>query len=330
MLAGVIPFTAESPVAVLLKQVNEPLPAPANGQIRAAAMQAIRKASAKDPADRWASAEAFVTALETALIGEKSIAHVGLRARGFDRSNVRHTLGWTATGGGVLVALASAAWLVVRDPSVAAPRPSTIVSPPAADIPLATRADNRQVPVQAGAPVAAATPQPVPARQSSRPPEVTSTAQDLERPVAAVSAGALPAALAPLEATEPAPAIRPVSVPDRTSTPVVEPQARIPVSGAEVAQPRPSGVVIPPARVRSVPPAYPDVARAAQIEGDVLIEALVDPDGRVRNVNVVRAVHPLLDAAAKAAVLQYQYRPGLRNGVPEAATVRITVSFRIR
>jgi protein TonB len=75
---------------------------------------------------------------------------------------------------------------------------------------------------------------------------------------------------------------------------------------------------------------YPIVARAADLEGDVLLRAVVQSDGKVSNVEVLKSVHPVLDEAARKAVVQYEYAPGRRNGVPEAATVQITVSFRLR
>ena len=89
-------------------------------------------------------------------------------------------------------------------------------------------------------------------------------------------------------------------------------------------------VLTAPVRTRSPAPVYPDVARAAQLEGDVLLEALVGVDGRVSDVRVVRSVHALLDDAARKAVLGYEYTPGLRNGVVEPVRIRITVSFRLR
>ena len=89
-------------------------------------------------------------------------------------------------------------------------------------------------------------------------------------------------------------------------------------------------IVTAPARTRTVSPEYPQVARAAQLEGDVLLEAIVTADGKVTNVSVVRSVHPLLDESARKAVRQYEYAPGRRNGVPESTTIRLTVSFRMR
>jgi serine/threonine-protein kinase len=52
LFVGEAPFTAASPMAVLLKHVHEDLPEPPAGAVSKGAMQAIRKATAKEPADR--------------------------------------------------------------------------------------------------------------------------------------------------------------------------------------------------------------------------------------------------------------------------------------
>jgi protein TonB len=87
--------------------------------------------------------------------------------------------------------------------------------------------------------------------------------------------------------------------------------------------------VTPPIRRRTVNPIYPAVARAAHLSGDVGLRAVVDVDGTVTSVAIVRSVHPLLDDAAKRAVMQYQYMPGVKNGAPQVMTADITVSFRL-
>src|SRR5438067_107103 len=53
MFAGVPPFTGESPVAVLLKHVNDPLPEPPEESVPSTVMRAIQKGAAKEPAARW-------------------------------------------------------------------------------------------------------------------------------------------------------------------------------------------------------------------------------------------------------------------------------------
>lgn len=67
MLTGHVPFSADTPVAVLIKQVQEPMPLPAANEFPAPLVQPLMRATAKDPDDRWPTALAFVEALEAGL-----------------------------------------------------------------------------------------------------------------------------------------------------------------------------------------------------------------------------------------------------------------------
>lgn len=69
MLTGSTPFTAETPLAVLLKMVNEPLPLPRtlNPEIRPELEKVVLKALARDPADRYASMQQFLRAWQAAI-----------------------------------------------------------------------------------------------------------------------------------------------------------------------------------------------------------------------------------------------------------------------
>lgn len=84
-----------------------------------------------------------------------------------------------------------------------------------------------------------------------------------------------------------------------------------------------------PALLKRVGPEYPELAMRAQVEGVVILEAVVDRQGRVENVQVLRSI-PLLDSAAKAAVRQWQYSPLLLNGHAERFIVTVTVSFKLK
>jgi protein TonB len=88
---------------------------------------------------------------------------------------------------------------------------------------------------------------------------------------------------------------------------------------------RTGGAIREPRKIRDVPAVYPDVARAAQIEGLVILEATIDERGVVTDARVLRSV-PLLDAAALTALKQWRYTPTLLNGVP--VRVLMTVTFR--
>jgi protein TonB len=75
-------------------------------------------------------------------------------------------------------------------------------------------------------------------------------------------------------------------------------------------------------------PVYPRVAQLAKVEGDVLIEAIIGPDGRVREARLLRSIS-LLDEAAVDAVRAWEYSPTLLNGQPVPVIVTVTVRFRL-
>ena len=81
-----------------------------------------------------------------------------------------------------------------------------------------------------------------------------------------------------------------------------------------------------PRRVAYVAPVYPDIARAARVEGIVILDCTIDRDGRVIDARVLRG-HPLLDEAALAAVRRWAYMPSLLNGVPVPVLMTVTVRF---
>jgi TonB family protein len=60
------------------------------------------------------------------------------------------------------------------------------------------------------------------------------------------------------------------------------------------------------------------------------MEAVVAADGTVREIRVLKAVHPDLDAAAAAAAKQWRFRPARRDGQPVAVVVTLELSFRIK
>jgi protein TonB len=92
---------------------------------------------------------------------------------------------------------------------------------------------------------------------------------------------------------------------------------------------RVGGSISRPERIRSVAPIYPPIARAAHVEGVVIVEAVLGADGQVREARVLRSI-PLLDAAALAAVEQWQFTPTLLNGHAVPVVMTVTVVFSLR
>lgn len=77
-----------------------------------------------------------------------------------------------------------------------------------------------------------------------------------------------------------------------------------------------------------VQPQYPVIAKSTGTEGQVVLRAIIDRDGRITSLTVVSG-HPMLIAAARSAVQQWRYRPYLLNGQPVEVDTQITVNFRL-
>jgi periplasmic protein TonB len=90
------------------------------------------------------------------------------------------------------------------------------------------------------------------------------------------------------------------------------------------------GDIQPPALVHRVEPVYPPAAVAARLQGIVILEALVDREGLVTEVKVLRSAGSILDRQALAAVKQWRYSPFLRNGLRERFVLTVTLSFSVQ
>jgi len=90
------------------------------------------------------------------------------------------------------------------------------------------------------------------------------------------------------------------------------------------------GQIVAPALVRRVEPIYPGIAVAAQLSGIVILEAVVDIQGCVESVKVLRPLHMLLDEASVEALKQWQYSPLILNGVPTPFVLTVTFNFSVK
>jgi protein TonB len=91
---------------------------------------------------------------------------------------------------------------------------------------------------------------------------------------------------------------------------------------------RVGGAIKEPKKLRHVDPVYPRIAAMARVQGIVILECLLSPDGRVADVKVLQGV-PLLDEAAVHAVKQWLFTPTLFNGVPVPAIMTVNVRFAL-
>jgi len=91
---------------------------------------------------------------------------------------------------------------------------------------------------------------------------------------------------------------------------------------------RVGGQIKEPTLIHRVDPEYPMLAQVSQIEGVVILEAIVDQEGRVEGLKVLRSA-PVFDQAALAAVRQWRYSPVILNGRPERFILTVVVSFTL-
>lgn len=80
--------------------------------------------------------------------------------------------------------------------------------------------------------------------------------------------------------------------------------------------------------IHRVEPTYPPLARAARVQGDVILSAIISTSGEIENLQLVSG-HPMLVPAALTAVKQWRYKPYLLNGQPTEVETTITVIFTL-
>lgn len=75
---------------------------------------------------------------------------------------------------------------------------------------------------------------------------------------------------------------------------------------------------------------YPETMRTQSISGTVKLEALIDKEGRVREVNILTSAGTYFDQAAKQAILASTFYPAEVEGEPVAVLLRLPVKFNLR
>ena len=106
-----------------------------------------------------------------------------------------------------------------------------------------------------------------------------------------------------------------------SSPPVVKPapsKGPVPVSSGVA-----TGRLLAP-----IQPVYPAIAKAARIQGTVVVQAIISKDGKIEQLHVISGP-PMLQSAATDAIQRARYRPFLLNGEPVAVETTINVVFTL-
>ena len=88
------------------------------------------------------------------------------------------------------------------------------------------------------------------------------------------------------------------------------------------------GVTAPVAKFTPEPD-FSEEARKAKYQGVVVLAAIIGPDGKPRNIHVVRSLGMGLDEKAVERVRTWLFEPGKKNGAPVAVAMNLEVDFRL-
>lgn len=84
-----------------------------------------------------------------------------------------------------------------------------------------------------------------------------------------------------------------------------------------------------PRKLSGGAPEYTEMARRARIQGVVVLEVLVDRDGRVAEAKVLKGLPMGLDDEAVRAVRAWTFEPATQDGAAVAVLTSVTVEFAL-
>jgi protein TonB len=73
-------------------------------------------------------------------------------------------------------------------------------------------------------------------------------------------------------------------------------------------------------------PVYPPIAKAAHVQGVVVLHAMISKNGTIENLQVISGP-PMLTGSAMDAVRRWRYKPYILNGDPTEVETTINVNF---
>ncbi len=107
-------------------------------------------------------------------------------------------------------------------------------------------------------------------------------------------------------------------IPD--APPVAEPEGPIHVGGD----------VKKPEKISAPQPQYTEIARKARIQGGVIVQAIINKQGEVTNVKVLKGLPMGLAEEAVKAIKSWKFKPATLNGKPVDVYYNLTVNFRLQ
>jgi protein TonB len=109
-----------------------------------------------------------------------------------------------------------------------------------------------------------------------------------------------------------------------------KPEGEFPTVEEETGPVHLTAAMTPPVATLKVQPRYTETARRANIQGVVVVEAIVDEQGRVTDARVLRGLPMGLDRAAIEAIQQWKFRPAMMQGRPVKVYFTLTATFTLQ
>jgi protein TonB len=85
----------------------------------------------------------------------------------------------------------------------------------------------------------------------------------------------------------------------------------------------------PPSALQKEPISYPQAARRRGIEGTVVVTFIVDRRGRVGTIEFEELPHTIFEEPVRETIRNWQFQPGIYEGIPVAVRVRQTINFSL-
>ncbi|MEE8523521.1 MAG: TonB family protein [Thermoanaerobaculia bacterium] len=108
------------------------------------------------------------------------------------------------------------------------------------------------------------------------------------------------------------------------------PNAPPPVDDGPIGPIPVGGNVVAPVKVYAPQPQYTEIARRARIQGVVIVQAIIDKEGDVSNVKLLKSLPMGLGEAAAKAIKTWKFKPATLNGKPVDVYYNLTVNFQLQ
>jgi TonB family protein len=92
---------------------------------------------------------------------------------------------------------------------------------------------------------------------------------------------------------------------------------------------RVGGGISAPQKLSGASPVYTELARRSRVTGTVILEAIIDEQGNVTNVRVLKGLPMGLDQSAVEAVQTWKFKPAMLEGKPVKVYYTLTVNFQV-